>query len=170
MRVPWVIRAPFLVEPGTKVVEPVSSVDVTPTLLGLLGFDAGAAGFDGVNALAEIPKNRKVYFSGWMQQGPAGFVQGDRKFIYNPANSSSLSSLPKGKTVSVYDLKADPLESQRRELPELLSSQTAEDIIAWRKNSIFRLGPARLWRGKKTLFDRWLCNWAGRACSVKYQK
>ena len=170
MRVPWVIRAPFLVEPGTKVVEPVSSVDVTPTLLGLLGFDAGTAGFDGANALADIPKNRKVYFSGWMQQGPAGFVQGDRKFIYNPANSSSLSSLPKGKTVSVYDLKADPLELQRRELPELLSSQTAEDIIAWRKNSIFRLGPARLWRGKKTLFDRWLCNWAGRASSVKYQR
>jgi len=165
LRVPWVIRAPFLVEPGTKVVEPVSSVDVTPTLLGLLGVDVGNANFDGVNALGEIPKNRKVYFSGWMLQGPAGFVQGDRKFIYNPTN----------KTVSVYDLRVDPLESQRGQLSDLQGRQTADDIIAWRRNSIFRI-PAKAGTqprpigGRKMLFDRWLCNWTGRACSVKYQR
>lgn len=158
LRVPWIIRAPFLVEPGTKVTEPVSSVDVTPTLLGLLGVDVSNANLDGVNALGEIPKNRKVYFSGWMQQGPAGFVQGDRKFIYNPTD----------KTVSVYDLRVDQLESQRGQLTELQARQTAEDIIAWRRNSIFGVGQQRT--GKKMLFDRWLCNWTGRTCSVKYQK
>ncbi len=160
LRVPWVIRAPFLTESGAKVTEPVSSVDVTPTLLSLLGFDTSIADFDGVNALGDIPKNRKVYFSGWMQQGPAGFVQGDRKFIYNPTD----------KTVSVYDLRARPLESQRGQLSELLSSQTADDIIAWRRNSIFRIDQPRPVGGKKMLFDRWLCNWTGRACSVKYQR
>ena len=163
LHVPWVIRAPFLVEPGTKVVEPVSSVDVTPTLLSLLGFDTSTADFDGVNALGDIPKNRKIYFSGWMQQGPAGFVQGDRKFVYNPTN----------KTVSVYDLRADPLESVRSELAEHESGEAAEDIIAWRRNSIFRI-PAfagtEQRADKKMLFDRWLCNWAGRTCSVKYQR
>lgn len=160
LRVPWVIRAPFLVEPGTKVTEPVSSIDVTPTLLGLLGLDTSNADFDGVNAIGEILNNRKVYFSGWMQQGPVGFVQGDRKFIYNPTD----------KTVSVYDLRADPLEQQRCELPEDEARQTAEDIIAWRKGSIFRIGPTQIERGKKMLFNRWLCNWAGRTSSVKYLK
>jgi len=182
LRVPWVIRAPFLAESGSKVTEPVSSVDVTPTLLSLLGFDTSTADFDGVNALGDIPKNRKVYFSGWMQQGPAGFVQGDRKFIYNPTD----------KTVSVYGLSRElrigdcrlpienrkskivngklkhPLESQRGQLSELQARQTAEDIIAWRRNSIFWVGQQRT--GKKMLFDRWLCRWAGRACSVKYQR
>ncbi len=130
---PGLYAAPFLAESGAKVTEPVSSIDVTPTLLALLGVDVGNANFDGVNALGEIPKNRKVYFSGWMQQGPAGFVQGDRKFIYNPTD----------KTVSVYGLSRElrigdcrlpienrkskivngklkhPFESQRGELSEL---------------------------------------------------
>jgi len=160
LRVPWVIRAPFLTESGSRVTEPVSSVDVTPTLLSLLGFDTSTADFDGVNALGDIPENRKVYFSGWMQQGPAGFVKGDRKFIYNPTN----------KTVSVYDLRARPLESQRGQLSELQARQTTDDIIAWRRNSIFRIDQPRPVGGKKMLFDRWLCNSAGRTCSVKYQK
>jgi len=163
MHVPWIIRAPFTVAPGTKVTEPVSSIDLTPTLLGLLGFDISSADFDGVNALGEIPKNRKVYFSGWMQQGPIGFVQGDRKFIYNPTN----------KTVTVYDLRADPLERQPCELPEHEAKISAEDVIAWRKNSIFCLSqPLRGQQqtNKKMLFDRWLCNWTGRTSSVKYQR
>jgi hypothetical protein len=163
LRVPWVIRAPFLVDPATCVTEPVSSIDLTPTLLGLLGVDAGSANFDGVNALGPIPRDRKVYFSGWMQQGPAGFVQGDRKFVYNPTNQ----------VVSVYDLRADPLESQGRDLPELLARQAADDIIAWRKDSIFPI-PAKAGTtrrtGEKMLFDRWFCDWAGRTSSVKYTR
>ena len=156
LQVPWVMRAPFLVDPATKVAEPVSSVDLAPTLLALLGFDINTADFDGVNALRRLPDDRKVYFSGWMQQGPAGFVKGNHKFIYNPAN----------KVVSVYDLSADPLELVRRELSEQQGRKVADEIIAWRKNSIIRLDQERT--GKKTLFGRWLCRWNNRVCSAKY--
>jgi arylsulfatase A-like enzyme len=101
--VPWIIRSPSLVKPATKVTQPVSSVDVTPTLLALLGFNTDGVGFDGINVLGDIPHARKVYFCDWKHEGPTGFVRGDHKFIYNSANG----------TVSLYDLSADPLELTR---------------------------------------------------------
>jgi phosphoglycerol transferase MdoB-like AlkP superfamily enzyme len=156
LRIPFCLRAPFLVKPATTVTQAVSSVDLVPTLLALLGFDIEAAGFDGADALGHIPNDRKVYFSGWMRQSPAGFVKANRKFIYSPTN----------KMVSVYDLSVDPLELSRTELPEQQGQQIADEIIAWRKNSIFRLDQQRT--GEKTLFDSWLCRWTNRVSSAKY--
>jgi hypothetical protein len=158
LHVPWVIRAPSLIEPGKKVVEPVSSVDVTPTLLSLFGFDTKTVGFNGTDGLGTIPQERKVYFSGWMQEGPAGYVQDSRKYIYNPIN----------KIVFVYDLNTDPLELNRVELPEQEGQKIAEEIIAWRKGSIFQINQFRT--GKKVLFDHWLCHWTNRSCSARYQE
>jgi len=157
LRIPFCLRAPFLVEPGVKVAEPVSSVDLMPTLLELLGFETETVGFDGVNALGSIPKGRKVYFSGWMKEGPAGFVQGERKFIYNPAD----------RTACVYDIGTDPLELVRMEPPEQQVQKIVDEIVAWRKSTNFQLDQQR--SGKKMLFDRWLCRWTNRVCSAKYQ-
>jgi len=158
LRIPFCLRAPFLVEPARKVTEPVGSVDLTPTLLALLGFETKPVGFDGVNALGPIPNDRKVYFSGWLQEGPAGFVEGARKFTYNPAN----------KTVCVYDLIADPRELNRIELPEQQAQRVADEITAWRKDTIFQLNQKRT--GRKELFGRWLCRWNNRVSAAKYQK
>jgi len=157
LHIPWVMRAPSLVEPGAKVTEPVSSVDLAPTLLALFGFETKDAGFDGVNALGFIPADRKAYFSCWTRLGPAGFVKGSRKFIYNPAN----------KMVSVYDLSSDPLESVRLTLPEQQARQIADEIIAWRKDRIFQISQPQV--GKIMLFDRWLCHSAGRVSSAQYE-
>ncbi|MGB2808769.1 MAG: sulfatase-like hydrolase/transferase [Sedimentisphaerales bacterium] len=158
LRVPFCLRAPSLVKPATRVTKPVSSVDLAPTLLALFGFDTNNVGFDGTNALGHIPDDRKAYFSGWMQQGPAGFVKGHRKFIYNPMD----------KLVSVYGLRTDPFELVRIELDEKEAQKIADDIIAWRRNSIFQLDRQRT--GKKMLFDSWLCRWTNRVSSVKYRR
>jgi len=158
LRVPFFLRVPFLVEPGTKITEPVSSVDLAPTLLTLLGFETEAACFDGVNALGHIPDVRNVYFCDWMQEGPAGFVKGSRKFIYNPAD----------KTVSVYELSTDPLELDTVELQEEQARKVADEIISWRKHNIFELDQQRT--GRKILFDRWLCRWTNRISSAKYER
>jgi len=158
LRVPFCLRAPSLVKPATRVTKPVSSVDLAPTLLALFGFDTNSVGFDGTDALGHIPDDRKAYFSGWMQQGPAGFVKGHRKFIYNPMD----------KLVSVYGLRTDPFELVRIELDEKEAQKIADDIIAWRRNSIFQLDRQRT--GKKMLFDSWLCRWTNRVSSVKYRR
>ena len=158
LRIPFCLRAPSLVKPATKVTKPVSSVDLAPTLLTLLGFDTNSVGFDGINALGNIADDRKVYFSGWMQQGPVGFVRGDRKFIYKPMD----------KMVSVYGLRTDPFELVRIEMDRQEDQKIADDIIAWRKNSIFRLNQQRT--GRKVLFDHWYCRWTNRVTSAKYRR
>ena len=157
LHIPWIIRAPFLIQPATKITQPLGSVDLTPTLLALLGFDIKDTDFDGVDALGPLPDDRKVYFSGWMRQSPAGYLKGSRKFIYNPTT----------RAVFAYDLSTDPLELLRIELPEQQAKEIADEIIAWRKNSVFRLDQKRT--GKKMLFDYWLCRWNNRVSSAKYR-
>jgi lipoteichoic acid synthase len=157
LRIPFCLRAPSLIQPKTTVTQPVSSIDLAPTLLALLGFDTQALGFDGVNALGPIPDDRKVYFSGWLSQSPAGFVKANRKFIYYPAN----------KMVSVCDLSADPFELSPTELPDQQGSEIADCLVAWRNDTIFLLDQKRI--GKKTLFGTWLCHWNNRIASVKHR-
>jgi phosphoglycerol transferase MdoB-like AlkP superfamily enzyme len=156
LRIPWVMRAPLLVQPGTRINEPVSSVDLAPTLLNLMGFETSDAGFDGINALGSIPPDRKIYFSCWMRQGPAGFVQNSSKLVYNPTN----------KMVSMYDLNSDPLELVRLTLPEQQAQQIADEILAWRKDTIFQIPQQRT--GQIILFSNWLCSWRGRVSSAHY--
>jgi len=156
LRIPWVIRAPFIVDEASKVTDAFSSVDLTPTLLGLLGFDISDSGFDGVNALGPVAKERKVYFSGWMWQGPAGFISGNRKFIYDTTTQM----------VSVYDLNEDALELVRCEMEDEEAKKVADEVSQWRKNSIFRINQSK--SGKETLFDLWLCRWTGRVSSARY--
>ncbi len=158
LRVAMCLRAPFLVKPGTRITEPVGSVDLTPTILGLLGFDIGLMDFDGVNALEPIPENRRVYFSGWMQQGPVGFIQGDRKFVYDPQHGK----------VTLYRLGADPLELAGLDLPQGEAERLSGEIIEWRRNTIFRLDDDA--EGHTVLFDSWLCKWNGRRSTVKYEQ
>ena len=158
LRIPFCIRAPFQLEAGIKNNRMVSSVDLTPTLLGLLGFEMETAGFNGINVLTPVLPNRRIYFSGWMQEGPAGYIEGNRKFINNPVN----------KTVIVYDLDVDPLEKTGIELPGKQIMKIAGEIAAWRKSTIIRIDQEKT--GRKVLFDRWLCRWTNRVSSSKYIK
>jgi len=158
LRIPFCLRAPFLAETGVRITEPVSSIDLTPTLLGLLGFETESAGFDGVDVLKPGAEGRRVYFSGWMQEGPAGFIEGDRKFIYNPTN----------KTTCIYNLSTDPKELERIELPEQPAKRLADEIIEWRRSTVFRIDQKRT--GKKELFNRWICRWTDRVSSTKRNK
>jgi len=155
LRVPFCLRAPFLVETGVKFPEPASSVDLTPTLLGLLGFETVPIGLDGVDLLGPVTQDRRVYFTTWMQEGPAGFINVNRKFIYNPTN----------KATCVYDLTADPNEMNRIELPQQEDEKISEEIVNWRIGTIFRIDQQKT--GKKELFDHWICRWTDRVPSTK---
>jgi arylsulfatase A-like enzyme len=155
LQIPFCLRAPSTVEPATKVTQPVSSIDLTPTLLALLGLQTQAADFDGLNALGPIPTNRKIYFSCWLNQGHAGFIENSRKFIYDPSSDMVFS----------YDLNTDPFELSAVELPPEQTHRIMEQIAAWRKNTIFRLQQPHT--GKRLLFENWLCRWSNRVSSAK---
>ena len=158
LRIPFCLRAPLLTVTGLKVAEAASSIDLTPTLLGLLGFDTGSIGFDGIDLLGPLPVDRRVYFTGWMQEAPAGFIRGNLKFIYNPTN----------KTTCAYDLLADPKELNRIELPQEKAGEVAEEIRKWRSSTIFLIDQKRT--GEKELFKSWTCRWTDRVSSTKRMK
>jgi arylsulfatase A-like enzyme len=158
LRIPFCIRAPYFLEGGLKVTCPASSVDVTPTLLGILGFRSEAGSFDGSNLLEPVPEDRKVFFSGWMQEGPAGFVVGSRKFIYNPAD----------KTAAMYNLASDPMELERIELASEQAQEVARNVTSWRENSVFKIKQNKA--GRKALYDNWICRWTNRVSSAKLKK
>jgi len=156
--IPWVIRAESLVAPGTRVPSALSNLDVTPTLLSLLGFDTTTAGFDGIDALGEIPVDRKVHFCDWKHEGPSGYVMGNFKYMYNPTN----------KRFSVFDLSNDPLEVNRIEFSEELEQEIVDEIIAWRKKMVFR--PAQKEpTGRRMLFGKWQSQWKERGSTSKYR-
>ncbi|HNY77356.1 MAG: sulfatase-like hydrolase/transferase [Sedimentisphaerales bacterium] len=156
LRIAMCIRAPLLIVPGQRIASPVSSVDLVPTILSLLGFEVAGLDFDGDDALGPLPLDRKVYFAGWMQQGPSGFVQDGNKFVYEPEQNR----------VSLFRLRTDPLEMSRFDLPEYVAKGFSEEIVQWRRGTIFRIDqkPA----GSMTLFGSWSCRWNGRISNVRH--
>ncbi len=158
LRIAMCMRAPYLIEPGTRITGPVTSMDLTPTILSVLGFDIDAMHFDGVNALQPLPPDRRTYFSGWMQQGPAGFIEQDNKYVYDPAHNG----------VSLCHLSTDPLELSAADLPQEAAQQVSRDVMQWRRSTIIRLDQELT--GHTTLFGSWYCKWnkRNRESSVKY--
>lgn len=147
LRIPICIRAPLLIEPGRQITAPVSSVDVAPTILNLLGFETQPMAFDGLDALAPLPEDRKVYFAGWMPEGPSGFIQGNNKFVYDPEH----------RMVSLYRLSIDPLELAGLELAENEAQIISDEIIQWRRDTLFRVDQQE--KGQTVLFGSWQCKW-----------
>jgi glucan phosphoethanolaminetransferase (alkaline phosphatase superfamily) len=155
LRIPWVIRSPYTVVPGTQIDAPVSSIDVAPTLLSLMGFEPGSVGCDGLDALGMLPEDRKVFFSGWAPEGAAGYVVGNKKVIHNPSVDELIA----------YDLIRDPGETNSLDVPD--GQDVIEAMIHWRRASIIK--PHRVERGRMLLYDMWLCRWAGRSPITKLQ-
>jgi phosphoglycerol transferase MdoB-like AlkP superfamily enzyme len=157
LRIPFCLRAPFLIETAGKVQGPVSSIDITPTLLSLLGFKIKKGIFDGIDALEPVPKDRKIYFSGWMQEGPAGYVLENRKYVYDPIQKATF----------IYDLNKDPHEQYKLDVTEKQAEEIADDVNTWRKNTIFKI--LQKPSGRKKLFGKWACRWTQRVSSAKYE-
>ena len=155
LHIPFCLKAPNM-EPGRVITNPVSSIDLTPTLLSLLGFNTEKAGFDGINVLGPIKNERKVYFSGWMYVSQGGYVQGKQKYIYDPVHE----------LMSLYDLEKDPYEKERIDLPEEKAQVIIDEIETWRENTIFQYDQD--YKGKEIVFDQWLCKWSNRNSSAYF--
>jgi arylsulfatase A-like enzyme len=156
LRIPWVLSWPGKVAGGTVVREPRCMLDVTPTILTLLGYDISRAGFEGRDALGPIAEDRKVLFSGWHPFDPAGYVQGRYKTVYWP-------SLRK---VYRYDLRADPNE----ERPVVLDDEEAERmrkmLTTWRNDNRITFDAKRY--RERLLFDCWQTSCLGNAAWCYY--
>jgi arylsulfatase A-like enzyme len=61
IRVPWLMRWPGRLAGGQRISWPCSQMDVTPTILRVLGCDIGEAGFDGRDALQTRPTGPQAF-------------------------------------------------------------------------------------------------------------
>lgn len=143
IQVPWVIHWPGHVMPQ-KITSPKSQLDVTPTLLSLMGYDIKDAGFEGINALERTNAMRRFYFSSWYGNSPLGFVQNDKKYIFYPSRDK----------VFAFDLANDPAETK----PELVNQAVAEKIkqivLSWQQYSK-RISIDEKSHSQQLLYDHW---------------
>jgi hypothetical protein len=156
IRVPWVMRWPGRLEPGTRIEWPCSQLDVTPTILSLLGFDIANASFDGRNALEPQPDDRRLYFSSWFRRSPIGYVEGDRKVIYWPYLDR----------VFEYDLSRDPKEQDPRVIEGPAREEVIESVQRWKRQARQQTPPAEL--REWLLFHHWRTFGSGRRGWTEY--
>ena len=143
IRVPWVIHWPGHVEAGTKIDSPCSQMDVTPTLLSLLGFDISQAEFDGLDATKPIPADRRVYFSSWHHNSPFGFVEESRKVVFWPLVDK----------VFEYDLTNDPHEDNPKTILDPEAQALKDDLLTWQQASHIYFKPTRY--QERFLYSHW---------------
>ncbi|MCZ6697966.1 MAG: sulfatase-like hydrolase/transferase [Planctomycetota bacterium] len=143
LRIPWVIRYPKSLQEGRIVGAPCSLLDVTPTILSILGFDISNAGFEGRDALSRTAADRKMRFSGWTPRDPSGIVQGNQKTVYWPSLDRAYR----------YDLVRDPGESNPVLVDESQTERIRRELTDWRAGSRITFGAKRY--RKRFLFGRW---------------
>ena len=131
IRVPWVLHWPDRLQGGTVVESPCSQLDVTPTLLTLLGYDISNADFEGQDALSLSDSTRKFYFSSWLPNSPLGYIQKNKKVVYWPYIDK----------IFEYDLEVDPEEENPEVCDSELKSDEKEDILNWQQESLIRVDP-----------------------------
>jgi arylsulfatase A-like enzyme len=156
LRVPWVVRWPAGVEAGRRVEWPCSQLDVTPTLLSLLGFGVDDAGMDGVDALQPQPAERRLFFSSWYRNAPLGYREGNRKLVYWPYTDKLYE----------HDLDGDPGE----QTPVLVTGPEREEVLeqidSWARGSRIEVEARRFRRAM--LYDHWRAFSDGRFAQAYY--
>jgi len=156
IRVPWVISWPGHLEPGQVIEWPCSQLDVTPTILSLVGFGIERADFDGRDALQRPDGVRRFYFSSLLANSPAGFVEQDTKIVYWPYIEK----------VFRYDLVADPNEENPTLIPSPRKEAIIEDIRRWESKSQIAVDVKR--HTKRFLFSHWQVFSIGRSAWAYY--
>lgn len=149
LRIPWIIRWPGIVRPGTVVSRPCTVMDVTPTILTLLGIDVSQAGFDGQDALSPDLPLRRLPFFGWNSSNPAGFVLGDKKSVYWPAIDKAYQ----------FDLATDPREKNPTVLGEVDTQRLREEVMSMRRDYSIRFDSKR--HRRVILYENWLTSSLG---------
>jgi glucan phosphoethanolaminetransferase (alkaline phosphatase superfamily) len=156
IRVPWVIRWPGRLAGGVRNDWPCSQLDVTPTLLSVLGFGIERAGFEGRNALVPSDTNRRLYFSSWYSDSPIGFREGRRKVVYWPYLDK----------VFEYDLIEDPGEDGPLRVPPPYCDALKEEILAWQGTSQIAIDSRRY--TDDMLYSHWRTISSGRKAWAYY--
>ena len=126
LKIPLVVRAPGLPNPGTRSSATVSAVDVLPTVAAALDLPV-SDGVDGVSLTAAIAPDRGIYaesYYGYLQYGwspLAGWIEGGSKYLHSPTPELYDLSADPGELRNVADERANDLDRYRQRMGELLA-------------------------------------------------
>lgn len=143
IRVPWILHWPGHLKAGTVIESPCSQLDITPTLLNLIGFDISNAYFEGQDALSFSEPDRKLYFSSWLPNSPLGYVQSNKKVVYWPYIDK----------IFEYDLAEDPDEESPQVFPSSQKWQKRDDILNWQNRTMVEVDPKQY--TERLLYSHW---------------
>lgn len=156
IQVPWIIRWPRHIQAGLRIEWLCSQLDMTPTILSLVGFDISRSGFEGKDAFVPSNPNRRLYFSSWYSNSPAGFIEGKRKIVYWPDLDR----------VFEYDLSADPNEESPKTVAAQEKVEFKDDILKWLGETQISIDPKR--HTEHFLYSHWQIFTAGRTAWAYY--
>lgn len=123
LKVPALIHAPGRLTDIRAVQGPRQQIDLLPTIADLMGARIEEGQIPGKSLLGETP-NRKLYHAGWIENQSMAVREGSRKYVYHFGR----------KPIEVFDLEADPFESEPITLdPESSKSrELAAELHLWR--------------------------------------
>lgn len=120
LRIPLLIHDPQRFERGTRFEEPVSQMDVLPTVADLLGYAIQSGAYAGSSLLRPLPQNRTLMFSCWSEKWCLARLKGTEKFIYHfddsPDELFDLATDPAERKNLALQLTADEINTRRSEL------------------------------------------------------
>jgi lipoteichoic acid synthase len=112
LRIPLVIHDSKRLDNGVRLKEPVTQLDVLPTIADLLGYQIEGGAYQGTSLLRPLP-GRTLMFSCWIDRRCLASLKGDKKYIYHHVNRPE----------EIFDLSKDPLEKQN------LADESEEEIV-----------------------------------------
>ncbi len=128
-KVPLIVHDPKRWQNGERVSgeTPVNQLDVAPTILEMLGYEAVDGEYPGRSFLGPLPRYRTLFMSCRPDPTCAASIEGDRKYIYHYGNQPE----------EFYDLSEDPRERNNiaGQLPPGELERRREELLEWRSRT-----------------------------------
>jgi arylsulfatase A-like enzyme len=121
LKIPMLVHDSGGFENGARIEEPVSQLDLLPTVVDLLGYEIEGGAYEGSSLLRPPPEERTLMFGCWNETGCLASLEGTEKYVYhfddNPDEIFELSEDPDERR-NLAEERPEEAEKRRRELLE----------------------------------------------------